>query len=81
MADLLQAIQVWPNPFQHALSIELPPSWGSVRVELLSALGHPIHAQEVSQASQLTLPNLPQGLYFLRVWSPQGPVTLRLMRL
>jgi hypothetical protein len=80
-ADLLQAIQVWPNPFQHALSIELPASWGSVRVELLSALGHPIHAQEVSQTSQLTLPNLPQGLYFLRVWSPQGPVTLRLMRL
>jgi hypothetical protein len=80
-ADLLQAIQVWPNPFQHTLSIELPASWGSVRVELLSALGHPIHAQEVSQTSQLTLPNLPQGLYFLRVWSPQGPVTLRLMRL
>jgi len=79
--ELLQAIQVWPNPFQHTLSIELPPSWGSVRVELLSALGHPIHAQEVSQTSQLTLPNLPQGLYFLRVWSPQGPVTLRLMRL
>jgi hypothetical protein len=79
--ELLQAIQVWPNPFQHALSIELPASWGSVRVELLSALGHPIHAQEVSQTSQLTLPNLPQGLYFLRVWSPQGPVTLRLMRL
>ena len=79
--ELLQAIQVWPNPFQHTLSIELPPSWGSVRVELLNALGHPIHAQEVSQTSQLTLPNLPQGLYFLRVWSPQGPVTLRLMRL
>ena len=79
--ELLQAIQVWPNPFQHTLSIELPPSWGSVRVELLSALGHPIHAQEVSQTSQLTLPNLPQGLYFLRVWSPQGPVTLRLLRL
>jgi hypothetical protein len=77
----LQAIQVWPNPFQHTLSVELPASWGSVRVELLSALGQPIHAQEVSQTSQLTLPNLPQGLYFLRVWSPQGPVTLRLMRL
>lgn len=80
-ADLLQVIQVWPNPFQHSLSIELPAAWGSVRVELLTALGHPVHAQEVTTASQLNLPNLPQGLYFLRVWSPQGPVTLHLMHL
>ncbi len=80
-ADLLQVIQVWPNPFQHSLTIELPVVWGSVRVELLTALGHPVHAQEVATGSQLNLPNLPQGLYFLRVWSPQGPVTLHLMRL
>ncbi len=80
-SSLSRDVVVWPNPFQQVLMVEVPASWGKVRVELLSAQGQRIEAREVTGSIQWSLPELPQGLYFLQVWGPQGPMVIRLVRL
>ncbi len=80
-AGLSREVIVWPNPFEQRIEVGVPESWGRVRVELLSAQGQRIATREIAGIAEWTLSELPQGLYFLQVWGPQGPVMLRLVRL
>jgi hypothetical protein len=71
----------WPNPFSAGFDLYTPESWGMVEAHLLSSTGQRLHTRYVQGASTWHASDLPQGLYFLQVHSPQGLITLRLVRL
>lgn len=73
-------LQVYPNPARHVIHLtsEIPIQ----EVRLLSAQGQVLQQLTPnSTQSHLTLSHLPQGVYFLDIYSEQGRISKRMMKL
>ena len=67
-----QSVQIYPNPTQQSrLHLQFETSnQSSVAYEILSAQGQKLHSgrgQAVDGGMDANIPNLPQGLYFIRI--------------
>ncbi|WP_345236119.1 T9SS type A sorting domain-containing protein [Hymenobacter saemangeumensis] len=76
-------LELWPNPAREAVQLRLPAGTGAARATLLDATGRAVKA-EVSlrvAANQATflLPDLPPGLYVLRVSTAGWQLSKRIM--
>jgi len=73
---------VYPNPASESLNIsaEIAESIGSLQLNLLNTTGQQVHTQNLSTVVGKNnwvvngLSNMPQGLYFLQIKSPNGLV-------
>ena len=72
------AIKIYPNPAHHSLHYESEqvPIWD--KVELLDITGRVV--KTVFHNKEITLSDLPPGLYFLRLWKDEQFWTRRVVR-
>jgi hypothetical protein len=78
-----QVANVYPNPFEQTLNLELAPNHGLQKVVLLSLDGKEVYRKELTQATETALqdlPNLKAGVYLLQLVSETGTHTLKVMR-
>jgi hypothetical protein len=84
-ASLSAQVAVYPNPASKAVFVELPAtlSHQAVTVVLVDALGRTVREQVLPAAGattrQLPLLNVATGVYSLRIATPQGTVTRKLI--
>ncbi len=80
--DLINAIQVYPNPSQSSVFID--KGSGEMRVELLDATGKSLLKKkysEVSETIEITeFENFKQGIYFLKITIKDQMTTKRIVR-
>jgi hypothetical protein len=74
----LSTVQVYPNPVQHRISVEVPLDEHASQLTLLDALGRPVRRWHTS-AALLSVEDLPRGVYLLRIELARGPVTRRIV--
>lgn len=82
-AQELIGTTVYPNPATGTVTVVMPQAarTGAGSAELLNALGQLVSRHELSTAAsqQLTLGNCPAGIYTLRLTTPAGVVSKRLV--
>lgn len=70
--------QVYPNPAQDRLQVQLPTGTTGARLTLRNALGQPVRRwQPATAASSLDVRALPGGVYLLQWQTPAGAVQSR----
>jgi hypothetical protein len=70
--NLSQAIQVFPNPTNGLLNIEIDPNYGgkNMRIQVFNTIGASVIVETLSQTTtrqQLDLGHLPAGFYYLSI--------------
>lgn len=71
-ADLV--VKIFPNPFQNKITL-LNSTNRSVEIELVSILGISVLKKQIqlnSQGTSLDLANLPLGIYWIKIYEPNG---------
>lgn len=80
-AQAAQQVQLYPNPTSGQLTLLRPAHWGSTQVSVLNSIGQVVLRRVLPAAdTQLDVQALPAGVYQLRLTTPQGAVTKRLVR-
>jgi hypothetical protein len=80
-AQAQQQVQLYPNPSSGQLTLLRPAHWGSTAVEVLNGVGQVVLRRVLpATETQLNVQTLPAGVYQLRLTTPQGAVTKRLVR-
>jgi hypothetical protein len=80
-----RAAGIWPNPFRHALRIDLPDA-GRHQVSVYQCTGRLVHRAEASATLEwdghdLSGAEAPAGLYLVRVAGPARTQTLKALKL
>ncbi|WBO86757.1 Ig-like domain-containing protein [Hymenobacter yonginensis] len=79
-AALAAQVSVFPNPSTGLVTV-LRPATGTASAEVLNALGQVVRRVALPTAeTRLDLRELPTGIYTLRLTTPQGTVSKRLVR-
>jgi hypothetical protein len=80
---LTSQISVYPNPAREHVMIDLSAFSGSLqKIELVDATGHQVISPVLSPSGKsvdLSLNNLSEGIYFVRVYTDKGIVTKKLI--
>lgn len=72
--------EAWPNPVHSVLHLRLNPALQPRRAELLDLTGRLVRTQPLTSATaDVSVQQLPTGLYLLRVTYASGPVTRRIV--
>lgn len=68
-------IQIYPNPFAHTLFVEAS-EFTTGTVHLIDLFGRPVlpEAKLTQSKAELDVAHLSQGVYLLRIYSPQGEI-------
>ncbi len=64
------SVQIFPNPTTDFLTIK--SSQTMARVDVFSVVGRLMQSHDFADKSNLSLANLPAGVYFLKIWGKQG---------
>jgi acetyl esterase/lipase len=82
--DLSSRVNVYPNPFDATVTVELPALYGNVKAELFDMNGLLVFSQTFRQQAQtlrLYLPAwLPKAVYLLRLQLKNGAVRKKLVK-
>jgi hypothetical protein len=71
---------MYPNPARASVTLELPANVNQAQVSVLDVLGKEhLQTSSTEQKVQLSLRGLSTGVYFVRVQTPQGSSTKRLL--
>jgi hypothetical protein len=78
--DVLEAIQLFPNPATDFVTLSLPAGI-TADITLINMMGETISFQEeVSGSRNIGLRNLPTGNYLLRITTPEGTVVKKVSK-
>ena len=73
-------MRLFPNPAHDIVTVELSSAPASCQIVLLDAAGRQLLSRSASGTTcQLSLRSLPAGVYLLRVATPDGIATRRLL--
>lgn len=75
---LSQEIKIYPNPAKDKIFLQLNASNTFKNLQVLDSKGKPL-ARYTDATSEIALPNLPAGLYFVLVETSQGSVVKKLV--
>lgn len=80
-ASAAGAWQLYPNPTTGRVRVEVPASFGSRNLEVLSALGQVVKQQTfLGSTAEVSLQELPAGVYMVRIHGAAGaPLTRRVL--
>ncbi|MGQ9864406.1 MAG: T9SS type A sorting domain-containing protein [Bacteroidia bacterium] len=70
-------VRIFPNPTEGEIFLDMPETM-TVEVQLLSPVGTVLYQTQVRQATRLLLPQLPEGVYLLRIFNEKGSTLLPL---
>ncbi|UPT65448.1 MAG: T9SS type A sorting domain-containing protein [Sphingobacteriales bacterium JAD_PAG50586_3] len=75
-------ITIYPNPAQNTLNINLGKAPVNATIQLLNPLGQTVKTISQNNAQQLTvdIADMPAGIYFVRVNTPNAVKTLRIVK-
>ncbi|MDR0970253.1 MAG: T9SS type A sorting domain-containing protein, partial [Lentimicrobiaceae bacterium] len=74
MSDL---VTIYPNPFHNSFKIKLNKGEDTAQISVYNATGVAVAKQQItSELSEIKLENVPSGLYFLSVETPNGNRTI-----
>ncbi|MBO0359979.1 S8 family serine peptidase [Hymenobacter sp. BT186] len=74
------AWQLYPNPTTGQIRVEVPASFGSRQLEVLSPLGQVVKQQAfLGSTSEVNLQGLPAGMYIVRIHGATGSLTRRVL--
>jgi hypothetical protein len=74
------AVRMYPNPAREAVTLELPANVNQAQISVLDVLGKEhLQISSTEQKVQLSLRGLSTGVYFVRIQTPQGSSTKRLL--
>jgi serine protease len=74
------AWQLYPNPTSGQVRVEVPTGFGARRIEVLSPLGQVVKQQNMlGVTAELSLHDLPAGLYIVRVHGTTDTLTRRVL--
>ena len=70
--------QIYPNPFNNFITIELGESYNEVQIQVFNFLGQEVESKNLSTTGTLNL-NIkgPSGVYFVHISSHVGPSTTK----
>lgn len=76
------AFTITPNPFTSTIAISAPIQLDMANIEIIDMNGKLIYSDNVDALNELNidLPNLPKGMYLLKVKAEQGEVNRKLLR-
>lgn len=68
---------LYPNPTDGVFTLDIPnPDWQPAQVYLINSVGQVILSQAIqTEQTQLNITELPNGLYFVRLRTPNGELT------
>lgn len=80
---LNERIEIFPNPVRDVLNIAWTTNnWQPAQLQVVDALGRAIITDQITgSATQLDLGTLPDGMYFLRISTPDGEIVKRVQHL
>ena len=64
---LNQRFSVFPNPVTDLLQVSSTQAWASCQYEVLNSLGQPVMRGTLEPGSQISMKNLPGGIYFIHL--------------
>ncbi|HAA12787.1 MAG TPA: hypothetical protein DCE41_14290 [Cytophagales bacterium] len=78
--EALKGLEVYPNPAQQYVTLQLPVGTTDAQVTLLTLQGQLVMKDDfIAGKAELEVTQLPQGLYLLRISVPEGNLVRRLV--
>ncbi len=66
-----RSIRVFPNPAKETIKLEIPDNKTSISVTIINSIGNVIRTYNTEKAEyEISVENLPEGIYYLRVNTP-----------
>ena len=81
--ELLEAIEVYPNPTKNELSVKFPSGISNSVIELLDLNGQEVEYSLLSlnsETAQIGIEHLASGVYLLKIASNQGLRTIKIIK-
>jgi hypothetical protein len=79
------SVQMFPNPFTDGIQVKIEGMIGEkVKIEVLNLMGITLWSGTISSVGSLpislSLPELPSGIYFLRITTPSSVSTIKMIK-